>query len=140
MGKSFTTTNYFVTNKMTIQLDVLRSLMKGRVRGNMNRNLIVTKYKSWKGHMKLQLLQKIRDPHKFTNSSGECTIFRLYRGTRYSILLFGLPRNKRITQEDAKTSSGLTTVKTRGSICIIKSTKLKRSRRLQQHTLTRTTF
>jgi hypothetical protein len=83
-----------LSNKMTINFEMLRSFMKNGVSSNMNRTTIVTIKDRRFVASELQIPEQIEQPLKLTCSSSKSPILRFRRRTRHGELLLRAPRDQ----------------------------------------------
>jgi hypothetical protein len=89
----------FLTNHMTINVNVFGTLMKNRIGSNVKSNFTVT-IKESRLEWNLQVSEKVSKPYNFTAGGRHGSVLSLSRRTRDCGLFLGFPRNQRIIQKD----------------------------------------
>jgi len=73
----------------------------------------------------VEVLEKVRQPLQFENSSRHAAVLSLSRGLGHGFLLLGLPRNERGTKKDAEACERTSRIATAALISITESLQLK---------------
>jgi hypothetical protein len=92
----------FLTNHMTIDVNVFGTFMENRIGCNVKSSLTVTiKECSLEGN--LQVVEKSLKPHNLTAGGCHCSVLSLSRRSGDCSLFLRFPRNQRTIKKDAET-------------------------------------
>ena len=80
-------------DKVTINLNMFRALMKDRIRSKIEGSLIVTFQQSWGKSSKAKIFEKREKPNDLTSSSGNSSILGLRSGPCNNRLFLRPPGN-----------------------------------------------
>lgn len=110
---------------MAVDFDMFGAFMEDRIRSYLNGGTIVTVKCSWLNERYSKILENVSEPLYFTSSGCESPILG-FRRTRWDGgLLLRLPRYKRRTKVNGKTSNGSASVPTASPVRVTESTKLR---------------
>ena len=95
-----------VANEVTINLNVLHSLMENWIASNLDNPSVITLKKSMCGDKDTHVCQKPTKPHNLLRSGRHSPIPSLDTRSGNSLLSLAFSGDKRITNEDSKACSG----------------------------------
>lgn len=93
----------FLTNKVDVDLNVLRTFMLNRVGGEIDGTDVVAEDHCRRAERGAEFIQKLAKPTTLSDSMSDSTILRFGTGAGDHGLPLGGPRDKIITEEDTIT-------------------------------------
>ena len=126
MRKRYNTSVQGFLNRMTVYLNMLRTLLVNGMSSYLNGTSVINIKRNRIKLKKIKLNKKTTKLDNFKTSSRHCPVFGFSRGFRSVSLFLTLPRDQRITKKHALTRDRLPSIKTSGPIHITMSKKAKR--------------
>ena len=110
---------HHLSNKVVVHFDMLATVVKNEVGSKICGGDVIAEEPNGNLYLNTQINKKLTKPLNFGCSVGSSMIFDLYRGVKHSRLFLGPPEDKVRPQENSKTSSGATTVRTSSPTSIL---------------------
>ena len=114
---------YFLTNEMTIYLDMFSSVMEYWIRSNMKGSLVVTPECCWDWCLNANFHQELMKPHNLTYRLCHRSIFRLCTRSRDNTLYLPLPSDYISSNKHTVPRNGLLVLLKSCSISICETLK-----------------
>jgi hypothetical protein len=118
MENSDLSKSHLLSNKMDVNLDVLRATMLNWIGHHVNGAHIVTIDKRGRPHQKMQVLKELAGPIALGNNMCHRSIFNLSTRSRHSGLSLGRPRYEVVAQENAIVRCGSSGVRAASPVSI----------------------
>ena len=112
------TERHLLTNKVDVDLDVLRAAMLNRVAGHIDSTDVIAEDNSRGRERTMKLEKKLTKPAALSHGMSHGSVLRLGTGTGHSSLTFRRPRDKVVTKIDAVAGRRTLGVRAPSPICV----------------------